>query len=138
MKKLIQTLCLMIFATTLAAYGEKASEKTPEEVVKIFTTEFISGNPEKVFEYVDFEHLSSQTGESVEKLKEQFLAEAKKERESGTYSEGIEVKIKEVTINYEEKTATVEVTIINKKDKKEDTDTVKLIKTDQGWKIRYL
>lgn len=138
MKKLIQTLCLMIFATTLAAYGEKASEKTPEEVVKIFTTEFISGNPEKAFEYADVEYLSSKTGESVEKLKEQLLDQAKKNRESGIYSEGAEVKIKEVTINYEEKTATVEVTIINKKDKKEDTDTVKLIKTDQGWKIRYL
>ena len=87
---------------------------------------------------MDFEHLSSKTGESVEKLKEQFLDEAKKERESGTYSEGIEVKIKEVTINYEEKTATVEVTIINKKDKKEDTAPVKLIKTDQGWKVRNL
>ena len=135
MKKLIQTLCLMIFATTLAACGEKASEKTPEEVVKIVITELTSGDPEKVFEYVDFEHLSSQTGESVEKLKEQFLNEAKKERESGTYSEGIEVKIKEVTINYEEKTATVEMTIINKKDKKEDTAPVKLIKTDQGWKV---
>ena len=138
MKKLIQTLCLMIFATTLAACGEKASEKSPEEVVKIVATEVISGKPEKVFEYMDFEHLSSQTGESVEKLKEQFLNEAKKERESGTYSEGIEVKIKEVTINYEEKTATVEVTIINKKDKKEDTTPVKLIKTDQGWKVRNL
>ena len=138
MKKLIQTLCLMIFATTLAACGEKASEKSPEEVVKIVATEVISGKPEKVFEYVDFEHLSSQTGESVEKLKEQFLDEAKKERERGTYSEGIEVKIKEVTINYEEKTATVEVTIINKKDKKEDTTPVKLIKTDQGWKVRNL
>ena len=138
MKKLIQTLCLMIFATTLAAYGEKASEKTPEEVVKIVITELTSGDPEKVFEYVDFEHLSSQTGESVEKLKEQFLDEAKKERERGTYSEGIEVKIKEVTINYEEKTATVEVTIISKKDKKEDTGPVKLIKTDQGWKVRNL
>ena len=137
MKKLIQTLCLMIFATTLAACGEKASEKTPEEVVKIFATGFISGNPEKVFEYVDFEHLSSQTGESVEKLKERVLNEAKKKRESGTY-EGIEVKIKEVTINYEEKTATVEVTIINKKDKKEDTAPVKLNKTDQGWKVRNL
>lgn len=138
MKKLIQTLCLIIFATTLAACGEKASEKTPEEVVKIVATEVISGKPEKVFEYMDFEHLSSKTGESVEKLKEQFLDEAKKERESGTYSEGIEVKIKEVTINYEEKTATVEVTIINKKDKKEDTAPVKLIKTDQGWKVRNL
>ena len=138
MKKLIQTLCLMIFATTLAACGEKASEKTPEEVVKIVATEIISGNPEKVFEYVAFEHLSSQTGESVEKLKEQFLDAAKKERERGTYSEGIEVKIKEVTINYEEKTATVEVTIISKKDKKEDTGPVKLIKTDQGWKVRSL
>ena len=138
MKKLIQTLCLMIFATTLAACGEKASEKSPEEVVKIVATEVISGKPEKVFEYMDFEHLSSQTGESVEKLKEQFLNEAKKERESGTYSEGIEVKIKEVTINYEEKTATVEVTIISKKDKKEDTGPVKLIKTDQGWKVRSL
>ncbi len=138
MKKLIQTLCLMIFATTLAACGEKASEKTPEEVVKIFATGFISANPEKVFEYVAFEHLSSQTGESVEKLKEQFLDAAKKERERGTYSEGIEVKIKEVTINYEEKTATVEVTIISKKDKKEDTGPVKLIKTDQGWKVRSL
>ena len=137
MKKLIQTLCLMIFATTLAACGEKASEKTPEEVVKIVATGFISGNPEKVFEYVDFEHLSSQTGESVEKLKERVLNEAKKKRESGTY-EGIEVKIKEVTINYEEKTATVEVTIINKKDKKEDTAPVKLNKTDQGWKVRNL
>ena len=138
MKKLIQTLCLMIFATTLAACGEKASEKTPEEVVKIVITELTSGDPEKVFEYVDFEHLSSQTGESVEKLKEQFLNKAKKERESGIYSEGAEVKIKEVTINYEEKTATVEVTIINKKDKKEDTTPVKLIKTDQGWKVRNL
>ena len=135
MKKLIQTLCLMIFATTLAACGEKASEKTPEEVVKIVATEAISGNPEKVFEYVDFEHLSSKTGESVEKLKERFLDKVKKAREHGTYSEGIEVKIKEVTINYEEKTATVEVTIINKKDKKEDTAPVKLIKTDQGWKV---
>lgn len=138
MKKLIQTLCLIIFATTLAACGEKASEKTPEEVVKIVATEVISGKPEKVFEYMDFEHLSSKTGESVEKLKEQFLAEAKKERERGTYSEGIEVKIKEVTINYKEKTATVEMTIINKKDKKEDTAPVKLIKTDQGWKVRNL
>ena len=138
MKKLIQTLCLMIFATTLAACGEKASEKTPEEVVKIVATEAILGNPEKVFEYVDFEHLSSKTGESVEKLKERFLDKAKKAREHGTYSEGIEVKIKEVTINYEEKTATVEVTIINKKDKKEDTAPVKLIKTDQGWKVRNL
>ena len=128
----------MIFATTLAACGEKASEKTPEEVVKIFATGFISGNPEKYLNNVAFEHLSSQTGESVEKLKEQFLDEAKKERERGTYSEGIEVKIKEVTINYEEKTATVEVTIISKKDKKEDTGPVKLIKTDQGWKVRSL
>lgn len=135
MKKLIQTLCLMIFATTLAACGEKASEKSPEEVVKIVMTEAISGNPEKVFEYVDF---SPQTGENVEKLKERFLDEAKKGRERGTFSEGAEVKIKEVTINYEEKTATVEVTIINKKDKKEDTAPVKLIKTDQGWKIRNL
>ena len=67
MKKLIQTLCLMIFATTLAACGEKASEKSPEEVVKIVATEVISGKPEKVFEYMDFEHLSSQTGESVKR-----------------------------------------------------------------------
>ena len=66
------------------------------------------------------------------------MDEAKKERERGTYSEGIEVKIKEVTIDYEEKTATVEVTIISKKDKKEDTNPVKLIKTDQGWKVRSL
>ena len=138
MKKLIQTLCLMIFATTLAACGEKASEKTPEEVVKIVETGFISGNPEKVFEYVDFEHLSSKTGESVEKLKEQFLNKAKKERESGIYSEGAEVKIKEVTINYEEKTATVEAEIINKKDNTEDTGHVELFKTNHGWKFRRL
>ena len=138
MKKLIQTLCLMIFSTTLAAYGEKASEKTPEEVVKIVNTELTSGDPEKVFEYVDFEHLSSQTGESVEKLKEQFLNKAKKERESGIYSEGAEVKIKEVTINYEEKTATVEAAIINKKDNTEDTGHVELFKTNHGWKFRRL
>ena len=138
MKKLIQTLCLMIFATTLAAYGEKASEKTPEEVVKIVITELTSGDPEKVFEYVDFEHLSSQTGESVEKLKEQFLNKAKKERESGIYSEGAEVKIKEVTINYEEKTATVEAAIINKKDNTEDKGHVELFKTNHGWKFRRL
>lgn len=138
MKKLIQTLCLMIFATTLAACGEKASEKSPEEVVKIVLTELTSGDPEKAFEYMDVEYLSSKTGESVEKLKEQFLDEIKEARKRGAYPEGIEVKIKEVSINYEEKTATVEAAIINKKDNTEDTGHVELFKTNHGWKFRRL
>jgi len=138
MKKLIQTLCLMIFATTLAACGEKASEKSPEEVVKIVLTELTSGDPEKAFEYMDVEYLSSKTGESVEKLKEQFFDEIKEARKRGAYPEGIEVKIKEVSINYEEKTATVEAAIINKKDNTEDTGHVELFKTNHGWKFRRL
>lgn len=138
MKKLIQTLCLMIFATTLAACGEKASEKSPEEVVKIVLTELTSGDPEKAFEYMDVEYLSSKTGESVEKLKEQFLDEIKEARKRGAYPEGIEVKIKEASINYEEKTATVEAAIINKKDNTEDTGHVELFKTNHVWKFRRL
>jgi hypothetical protein len=128
----------MIFATTLAACGEKASEKSPEEVVKIVLTELTSGDPEKAFEYMDVEYLSSKTGESVEKLKEQFFDEIKEARKRGAYPEGIEVKIKEVSINYEEKTATVEAAIINKKDNTEDTGHVELFKTNHGWKFRRL
>ncbi|WP_314258603.1 DUF4878 domain-containing protein [Cardiobacterium hominis] len=137
MKKLVQTLYLMIFATTLAACGEKASEKTPEEVVKFTMVEFISGNPEKAFEYIDFEHLSSRSGDNIDKLKKQFLDNIRESHKKGTFSEGAEIKIKKTCINYEDNTATVDTTLINKKDNTEETNPVKLVKTDQGWKVRF-
>ena len=58
-------------------------------------------------------------------------------RRLSAYILGHHLKIKKTCINYEDNTATVDTTLINKKDNTEETNPIKLVKTDQGWKVRF-
>lgn len=138
MKKLIQTLCLTFFAAILVAYGEEKLEN-PGDIVKAMITESITGDANKALEYMDLEYISKQTGEPIDRLRQYFLDSINKDRNKDEYSSGIDVSIDETLIphnNGELNTATVRFTVISKKNGNKEEDSLNLIKTEKGWKVR--
>ena len=128
MKKLMQTLCLAFFAGILAACGGDGPDKT----AKTFFEELFSGDANKAVELLYIPPEAGDKGAEMAKGKITMMAQNKKEG-------SIDVSTGEVTYTNADKTeATVKITLTGKKDGKEhsETNNVRLIKTDKGWRIK--
>ena len=126
MKKLMQTLCLALFAGILAACGgDDSAEKTTETFFK----ELFSGDANKAAELIYLPQEMSDKDVETAKGKITIMAG---EMQAQIKKEGnIDVSVDEVE-------ATVKVTLTGKKNGKEhsETNNVRLIKTDKGWRIK--
>ena len=126
MKKLLQTLCLVFFASILAACGGDSPEKT----AKTFFEELFSGDASKAAELVYIPPEAGDKGAEMAKGKITMMAG---EMQAQIKKEGsIDVSTGEVTYT------TVKITLTGKKNGKEhsETNNVRLIKTDKGWRIK--
>lgn len=131
MKKLLQTLCLAFFASILAACGGDSPEKT----AKTFFEELFSGDASKAAELVYIPPEAGDKGAEMAKGKLTMMAGElqKKVKEEG----GVTISTGEVNYTNADKTeATVELIMTKKKDNKQKTEKVPLIKTDKGWRIQ--
>ena len=131
MKKLLQTLCLAFFASVLAACGGDSPEKT----AKTFFEELFSGDASKAAELVYIPPEAGDKGAEMAKGKLTMMAGElqKKVKEEG----GVTISTGEVNYTNADKTeATVELIMTKKKDNKQKTEKVPLIKTDKGWRIK--
>ena len=131
MKKLLQTLCLVFFASILAACGGDSPEKT----AKTFFEELFSGDASKAAELVYIPPEAGDKGAEMAKGKITMMAGElqKKVKEEG----GVTISTGEVNYTNADKTeATVELIMTKKKDNKQKTEKVPLIKTDKGWRIQ--
>lgn len=131
MKKLLQTLCLAFFASVLAACGGDSPEKT----AKTFFEELFSGDASKAAELVYIPPEAGDKGAEMAKGKLTMMAGElqKKVKEEG----GVTISTGEVNYTNADKTeATVELIMTKKKDNKQKTEKVPLIKTDKGWRIQ--
>ena len=131
MKKLLQTLCLVFFASILAACGGDSPEKT----AKTFFEELFSGDASKAAELVYIPPEAGDKGAEMAKGKLTMMAGElqKKVKEEG----GVTISTGEVNYTNADKTeATVELIMTKKKDNKQKTEKVPLIKTDKGWRIK--
>lgn len=131
MKKLLQTLCLVFFASILAACGGDSPEKT----AKTFFEELFSGDASKAAELVYIPPEAGDKGAEMAKGKLTMMAGElqKKVKEEG----GVTISTGEVNYTNADKTeATVELIMTKKKDNKQKTEKVPLIKTDKGWRIQ--
>jgi hypothetical protein len=131
MKKLLQTLCLVFFASVLAACGGDSPEKT----AKTFFEELFSGDASKAAELVYIPPEAGDKGAEMAKGKLTMMAGElqKKVKEEG----GVTISTGEVNYTNADKTeATVELIMTKKKDNKQKTEKVPLIKTDKGWRIQ--
>ena len=131
MKKLLQTLCLAFFASILAACGGDSPDKT----AKTFFEELFSGDASKAAELVYIPPEAGDKGAEMAKGKLTMMAGElqKKVKEEG----GVTISTGEVNYTNADKTeATVELIMTKKKDNKQKTEKVPLIKTDKGWRIQ--
>ena len=131
MKKLLQTLCLVFFASVLAACGGDSPEKT----AKTFFEELFSGDASKAAELVYIPPEAGDKGAEMAKGKLTMMAGElqKKVKEEG----GVTISTGEVNYTNADKTeATVELIMTKKKANKQKTEKVPLIKTDEGWRIQ--
>ena len=129
----MQTLCLVLFAGVLAACGGDG----PDKAVKTFYEEIFNGDASKAVELIYIPPEADRTEAERVKRKVAMLAEEKRktlEEEGGvTFNTG------EVSYTNADKTeATVKITLTGKKNGKEhsETNNVRLIKTDKGWRIK--
>ncbi|WP_298081193.1 DUF4878 domain-containing protein [uncultured Cardiobacterium sp.] len=133
MKKLLQTLCLVFFACILTACGGDSPEKT----AKTFFEELFSGDASKAVELIYIPPEAGDKGAEMAKGKITMMAG---EMQAQIKKEGsIDVSTGEVTYTNADKTeATVKITLTGKKNGKEhsETNNVRLIKTDKGWRIK--
>ena len=130
MKKLLQTLCLVFFASMLTACGDG-----PEKTAKTFFEELFSGDASKAAELVYIPPEAGDKGAEMAKGKLTMMAGElqKKVKEEG----GVTISTGEVNYTNADKTeATVELIMTKKKDNKQKTEKVPLIKTDKGWRIQ--
>ena len=130
MKKLIQTLTLVFFAAILTACGDG-----PEKTAKTFFEELFSGDASKAAELVYIPPEAGDKGAEMAKGKLTMMAGElqKKVKEEG----GVTISTGEVNYTNADKTeATVELIMTKKKDNKQKTEKVPLIKTDKGWRIQ--
>ena len=130
MKKLLQTLCLVFFASILTACGD-----SPEKTAKTFFEELFSGDASKAAELVYIPPEAGDKGAEMAKGKLTMMAGElqKKVKEEG----GVTISTGEVNYTNADKTeATVELIMTKKKDNKQKTEKVPLIKTDKGWRIQ--
>jgi len=130
MKKLLQTLCLVFFASILTACGDG-----PEKTAKTFFEELFSGDASKAAELVYIPPEAGDKGAEMAKGKLTMMAGElqKKVKEEG----GVTISTGEVNYTNADKTeATVELIMTKKKDNKQKTEKVPLIKTDKGWRIQ--
>ena len=140
MKKLMQTLCLALFAGILAACGGDSPDKT----AKTFFSEMIDGDVNKAAELV---YLPPETVKRISqkdmneeaaksKLSMMIIAARDKMKKEGGV---LKAEIGEVSYTNAEKTeAKIAVILKTQKDGQESArkqDFV-LIKTDKGWKIK--
>ena len=133
MKKRMQTLCLALFAGILAACGGDSPDKT----AKTFFKELFSGDANKA---VDLIYIPPEAGDKGAEMAKGKITMMASEMQAQIKKEGsIDVSTGEVTYTNADKTeATVKITLTGKKDGKEhsETDNVRLIKTDKGWRIK--
>jgi hypothetical protein len=133
MKKRMQTLCLALFAGILAACGGDS----PDKAAKTFFEELINGDTNKA---VDLLYLPPEFGEQgAEMMKGKISAAAVEMQTQAKKEGGIDVSTSDVNYTNAVKTeATVKVTLTGKKNGKEhsETNNVRLIKTDKGWRIK--
>lgn len=138
MKKLLQILCLTFFAGVLAACGGDGPDKT----AKTFFKELFSGDANKAVELIYIPPGAGDKGAEMAKGKITMMAgemQAQIKKEGSIDVSTGEVTYGEVTYTNADKTeATVKVTLTGKKNGKEhsETNTVSLIKTDKGWRIK--
>lgn len=131
MKKLMQTLCLAFFAGILAACGGDGPDKT----AKTFFEELFSGDANKAVELIYIPPEAGDKGAEMAKGKITMMAGEmqKKVKEEG----GVTISTGEVNYTNADKTeATVELIMTKKKDNKQRTEKVPLIKTNKGWRIQ--
>ena len=132
MKKLMQTLCLALFAGILAACGGDG----PDKAAKTFFEELINGDTNKA---VDLLYLPPEFGEQGAEMMKGKISTAAVEMQTQVKKEGgIDVSTSDVNYTNADKTeATVKVTLSGKKNGKEHSksNNVSLIKTDKGWKV---
>ena len=132
MKKLFQTLTLVFFAAILTACGDG-----PEKTAKTFFKELFSGDANKAVELIYIPPEAGDKGAEMAKGKITMMAS---EMQAQIKKEGsIDVSTGEVTYTNADKTeATVKITLTGKKNGKEhsETNNVRLIKTDKGWRIK--
>ena len=133
MKKRMQTLCLALFAGVLAACGGDG----PDKAVKTFYEEIFNGDASKAVELIYIPPEAGDKGAEMAKGKITMMAS---EMQAQIKKEGsIDVSTGEVTYTNADKTeATVKITLTGKKNGKEhsETNNVRLIKTDKGWRIK--
>lgn len=124
MKKLMQTLCLVFFASILTACGD---ETGPEKTTKTFFEELFNGDASKAAELVYIPPEAGDKGAEMAKGKLTMMASElqKKIKEEG----GVDIDVNQIE-------ATVEITLKTKKNNNSKTDRVSLIKTDKGWRIK--
>ena len=132
MKKLIQTLTLVFFAAILTACGDG-----PEKTAKTFFEEMLRGDAGKAVELIYIPREADDKGAEMAKGK---ISKMASEMQAQIKKEGsIDVSTGEVTYTNAHKTeATVKITLTGKKNGKEhsETNNVRLIKTDKGWRIK--
>ena len=133
MKKRMQTLCLALFAGILAACGGDS----PDKAAKTFFEELINGDTNKA---VDLLYLPPEFGEQGAEMMKGKISSVAVEMQTQVKKEGgIDVSTSDVNYTNAVKTeATVKVTLTGKKNGKEhsETNNVRLIKTDKGWRIK--
>ena len=138
MKKLIQTLTLVFFAAILTACGDG-----PEKTAKTFFSEMIDGDVNKAAELVylppEVIQESAQQGLDEAMLKSQIIELITMRREQAVKEGGIPTaEVGDITYTNSDKTAAKAVITLKKpKSGKSggESDTLDLIKTDNGWKI---
>ena len=132
MKKLMQTLCLALFAGILAACGGDSPDKT----AKTFYEEIFNGDVSKAVKLI---YIPPEFGEQGAEMMKGKISTAAVEMQTQVKKEGgIDVSTSDVNYTNADKTeATVKVTLSGKKNGKEHSksNNVSLIKTDKGWKV---
>ena len=130
MKKLLLT-----FTAILASIAHAAD--SPKETAQTFFHELFAGDADKAAELIYIPPEGGDKGAEMAKGKITMMAS---EMQAQIKKEGsIDVSTGEVTYTNADKTeATVKVTLTGKKNGKEhsETNTVSLIKTDKGWRIK--
>ena len=135
MKKLLQTLCLVFFASILTACGDG-----PDKTAKTFFEELFSGDASKAVELVYLPPEAAQTGMNEDAMKGKLTMLATEMQRQIQKGDGnISVSTGDVTYTNADKTE-ARVTVIFKgkqggKDR-EQHQQVLVIKTGKGWKIK--
>jgi hypothetical protein len=134
MKKLFSLLIGLSITLLLVACG---GASTPEAAAKKYTEAVYAGDSEKVISMIHLEEKDKKQAGLEDMVAGKVKGQIAHTKEIADKNGGVkEISVGEPTYKSDNKIANVLVTVTFKKSEKSKQENVRLIKTDDGWKLK--